>query len=82
MTKRTITLLLLLAAWLFILIGEEHRLMELRLQIPKKEKELAALDEERARLEMEIDTSLNPKKLLELLREPAYSHLGFPQKDL
>ncbi len=56
--------------------------MELRLQIPKKEAELKALVEEAHRREIELDTILNPKALLEKMRTPQYSHLTFPENEL
>lgn|GEM_PF-3237722 len=71
--------LLLIVFFLLALIGKENRLMELRLQIPKKEVELKSLNEEAYRLEIELDTQLSPKVLLEKLRTPSYSHLTFPE---
>lgn len=80
--KTFLTPLLLVIFCLLALISKENRLMELRLQIPKKEAELKALVEEAHRREIELDTILNPKALLEKMRTPQYSHLTFPENEL
>ena len=55
--------------------------MELRLLLPRKEKELLALQEEQIRLKVELQTTLSPKNLLETLYSPAYSHLHFSHSE-
>ena len=71
--------LLLIVFFLLVLISKENRLMELRLQIPKKEAQLKSLIEANHRQQTELDAALSPKALLEKLRTPTYSHLAFPE---
>lgn len=66
---------------LYISIGEQNRLMNLRRAIPPIDKEVRALEEENHRLQYMIDRFEDPAHLLELLREPRYGHLRYPLEE-
>lgn len=63
---------------LFAYIEKQNELTELRLAIPVVKKELTALVEENIALKYEIESFENPVHLMELMRNPEYSHLKYP----
>ncbi len=73
--------LLIGGAFLFFYIEKENGLIELRLTIPKVQKEVKILEEENQRLQYAIDIFESPVHLMQLLRQPEFGHLKYPQKD-
>lgn len=63
---------------LYKYINKINELTLVKLEIPKLEKEIRSLDEEREVLQYEIDRFENPIHLMELARSPQFSHLKHP----
>ena len=63
---------------LYFYVDQQNDMTELRLEIPDLLAELRAVQEENQRLEYEIDRFESPIHLMELLRQPEYSHLKHP----
>lgn len=75
-----ITLCIFVAAlFLYFYIQKQNELVELRMKLPALEKEVNALTEEINRLQYEIDRFESPIHLMELRKNPEYSHLKFPE---
>lgn len=55
-----------------------NQLTKLKLQIPKIEKEIEALSMRNIELQYQLENFSSPKHLLELAKQPEYSHLKFP----
>ncbi len=70
--------ILSLGGFLYSYISKQNKITELRLEIPRLSKELAAMQQENVRLQYEIDQFENPLALMELAKQPAYSHLKYP----
>lgn len=62
---------------LFAYINQHNLLIELRRKIPRLSKEVRRIQEENNRLKYEIDHFESPIHLMELLRKPEFSHLGY-----
>ena len=63
---------------LYTYIDRQNDLVELRLQHPALAKDVKAIQEENIRLQYEIDRFESPIHLMELSRNPEFSHLKFP----
>jgi len=63
---------------LYTIIERQNTIIETRLSLYKLEREVKALEEEKRRLDAQIETLKSPKRLLKLLKKPQYSHLRFP----
>ena len=63
---------------LYNLVSHQNALTTLRLEIPPLAKEARKIQEDNARLEYEIDRFENPIHLMQLQRQPEYSHLKHP----
>ncbi len=59
----------------FFYIREHNRLTELRILVPKLEKEVLDLEAEKIRLEYQLEEFMNPHRLEEVARRAQYSHL-------
>lgn len=66
---------------LYAYIQKLNQLTELRITIPLVEKELRKIHEENTRLEYAINQFENPVHLMQLQRNPEYSHLKVPSLD-
>lgn len=75
---RVLFCILSLGSFLYAYINKQNSITELRLQIPVVAKELQLIKEENTRLEFEIDRFENPLHLMELSRQPQFSHLKHP----
>lgn len=62
-------------------LQQQNDLTKLRIRIPELAKEVRLIEEENARLKLEIDRYENPKHLMELARRPEFSHLKHPLLD-
>lgn len=70
---------LLMAGWtLYAYIDKNNDLVELRMTIPQVASELKTIQDENIRLQYEIDRFESPLHLMELARQPEFSHLKFP----
>lgn len=68
---------------LYLHIDQNNSLRAMQLAIPQLEKEVKRLQKENERLKYEIDRFESPLHLMELLRNPEFSHLKFPlEKDV
>lgn len=68
-----------IAGWtLYSLIVRQNELVELRLAIPQLQKEVQQIEEENTKLQYEVDLFESPIHLMELAKQPAFSHLKFP----
>lgn len=63
---------------LYAYIDKTNELTELRLAIPMMSKAVKRLEEENIRLKYEIDRFESPIHLMELQRNPEFSHLKYP----
>jgi len=63
---------------LYAYVENRNRLTKLRLGIPALEKELHEIWEENIRLQYEIERFESPIHLMELWRQPEYSHFRHP----
>lgn len=70
--------LLLTTFLLLVYVNEEVKLTELRLELPKETKALKEILEANMALQYEIDRLENPARLMQLLRQPEFSHLKYP----
>lgn len=75
---RVFLCILCLGAFLYAYIHKQNQITELRLQIPAVAIELKAVAQENTRLQFEVDQFENPVRLMELAREPQFSHLKHP----
>ena len=66
------------SSFLYSYVNKQNALTSLRLEIPPLAKEVKKLQEDNSRLEFEIDRFENPLNLMELARQPEYSHLKHP----
>lgn len=56
----------------------QNRVTELKIQLPKREKEIAIIREESRRLAYEIERFESPSHLIELAHRPEFRHLKHP----
>lgn len=63
---------------LYSYLDKQNEITELRIQIPELAKAIKQISEENARLKYEIEEFENPLHLIELSRNPKYSHLKHP----
>lgn len=78
MIKKTLFSLAVAGLALFLHISRLNDLTRLRLTIPPLEKEVHNIQEEISRLRYQLEVFNNPIHLIELARQPEYSHLKFP----
>ena len=64
--------------FLYSYVNKQNGLTELRMAIPKIAKELQAVQEKNTQLKYEIERFENPDHLMELARQPRFSHLMHP----
>jgi hypothetical protein len=64
---------------LYFYIDKQNELVELRLAIPILTKEVKALEEENERLRYQVNCFEDPIHLMELARQPEFSHLKYPK---
>jgi len=77
-TPRMIVCFLVLGLCLYSYIEAQNQVTEMRISIPKIQKDVKALREENTRLQYEIDQLENPQRLTELACNSDYSHLKYP----
>ena len=70
--------LLVFSVYLFLYVEKQNELTELRFRIPVVAKELKALQDENAKLQYEVEQFENPAHLMELARNPEFTHLKHP----
>lgn len=70
--------ILIVGILLYAFINKQNQITELRLQIPVASKELEMIQQENTRLQFEVDQFENPNHLMELARQPQFSHLKHP----
>lgn len=63
---------------LYSYLDAQNDLSQLKMQLPQKEKEIAAIREEMERLAYQITKFENPSNLIELAHFPEYRHLRHP----
>lgn len=63
---------------LLFYVSREVSLTELRLELPKESKDLKEILEGNTSLQYEIDRLENPARLMQLMRQPEFSHLKYP----
>lgn len=68
----------LFSLFLYLYLDKQNDITNLRLKIPKLQKELESACQENTRLQFEIDQFENPANLMNLARQPEYSHLKHP----
>lgn len=64
--------------FLYSYIDEQNGLIELRVSIPRVEKELKRIQEDNAQLRFQQEQLESPIYLMELARKPEYGHLHYP----
>ena len=84
--KRTFPFFVCLSALAFCLLSyleKQNELTELRLVIPKMEKEIKIIQEENQELIYQIQAFESPDHLIEMAMQPEFSHLKHPfQKEV
>lgn len=75
---RILLCIIILGSFLYSYINKQNSITELRLQIPIAAKDLQTLQQENTKLRFEIDQFENPHHLMELARQPQFSHLKHP----
>ena len=67
-----------LGGLLYLYIDKQNDLTELKIQIPKLVRSLRVIEEANTQLRYEIEKLENPQYLIDLLRQPEFSHLKHP----
>lgn len=80
-TMRFISIVSLFALLLFIYIKEHHEILTLRMHIPLMEKEIREIKEDNLQMEFTLREFLNSHHLIQLARDPTYSHLVYPKEN-
>jgi hypothetical protein len=75
---RMVICIAIASSFLYAYMQRQNDLIALRLSIPLLSKELKGLTEENIRLQYLIDRFESPIHLMELARQPEYSHLKHP----
>lgn len=70
--------IILTVTLLLIYLSASVKLTELRLELPQENKELKEILERNTSLQYEIDRLENPARLMQLMRQPEFSHLKYP----
>ena len=78
---RLFTCIFFLAVFLYSYVEKENQLTELRLDIPKLQKELRAIEEGNVNYLYVIKEFESPANLMELAQKPEFSHLKYPHLD-
>jgi len=78
---RLLLCIFLFGGSLFLYLSQGNALTELRIELPDLWEELAQLEEQNARLSYEIDQLESPARLMQLARQPEFSHLVHPLLD-
>lgn len=68
----------LFSLFLYLYLEKQNEITDLRLKIPRLQKDLEMILQENTHLQFEIDQFENPQNLLHLARKPEYSHLKYP----
>jgi hypothetical protein len=63
---------------LYSYLNTQNQVTQLKIQLPKVEKEVKLIREENRRLAYELDQFQNPTRLIELAHRPEFSHLKHP----
>jgi len=71
----------ILLFFLYAYINQQNAIVDLRLQIPQIEKELARCNQENTELQFKIDQFENPAALIKLWQKPQWRHLKQPFED-
>ena len=69
------------SAGLYTHLEEQNELTQIRMQVPKLENELLAIEEFNTRLRFEIEKFESPVHLMELANQCEFSHLRHPYAD-
>lgn len=75
---RVLICLLVLGLGMYFYIDKINEQTQLRMQIPKLEKELEELAQKNIQLGYQLEHFNNPQHLHKLAQRPEYSHLKFP----
>lgn len=75
---RLLICIFVLGGLLYLYIDKQNDLTELKIQIPKLVRSLRVIEEENTQLRYEIEKLENPQRLIDLLRQPEFSHLKHP----
>lgn len=75
---RLLLCIFLFGGTLFLYLDRNNALTELRLKIPELLEELREIEEQSDRLAYEIEQFESPARLMELARQPEFSHLSHP----
>ncbi|MCH9632905.1 MAG: hypothetical protein S4CHLAM6_12490 [Chlamydiae bacterium] len=62
----------------FLYVDQLNQQTALRFQIPAIEKEIEEITQQNVQLAFQLENFNNPQHLLELAKQPEYSHLKFP----
>ncbi len=63
---------------LYSYLNAQNELTELKIRLPKLEKEVGLIREENRRLAYEVDLFESPSHLIEIAHRPEYGHLKHP----
>lgn len=67
-----------LCLFLYLYINQQNAITRLRKQIPALSHEVQQIKQEVVRIQFEVDQFESPLHLMELARQPEYSHLKHP----
>ena len=79
---RILLCMLIAVGFVYSYMDKQNALIEVRLMIPSTMKELRAIQEENVRLRYEIARFESPMNLLELIKQPEFSHLKWPNSQV
>lgn len=78
---RVFICLFTLGAFLYFYVDQLNAHTELKVKIPALAKEIENLEQSSIQLAYEIECFKNPQNLMQLAKQPQYSHLKFPYQD-
>ena len=81
MILRVLVCVMIFSVCVYSYIDRNNHITELRFQLPDLADQITVLQEQCATLSYEIERSESPLRLMELARQPEFSHLRHPRDD-
>lgn len=78
---RILICILTFGTFLYVYVDKLNAQTELQLQIPALAKEIELINQDLVHLSYEIECFKNPSHLIQLAKQPEYTHLKFPYID-
>jgi hypothetical protein len=81
MILRILVCVMIFSICTYSYIDRNNQITSLRFKLPELSDQIVVLQEKNASLRYEIERSESPLRLMELARQPEYSHLHHPRID-